>query len=119
MRVNGKIEVAAPMELVWSLVTDPERVLSFMSGVTRWEVVSDETNGLGARFLIDRVPQVGERPAVPREQPVEQPPAGPVGQRLEDAVVVGHDTKIGDYIVTCQRLGRRGCMTVTPLPNGS
>jgi uncharacterized membrane protein len=50
MRVNGKIEVAAPMELVWSLVTDPERVLSFMSGVTRWEVVSDEPNGLGARY---------------------------------------------------------------------
>jgi uncharacterized membrane protein len=50
MRVNGSIEVAAPMDLVWSIVTDPERVLSFMSGVTRWEVVSDAPDGLGARY---------------------------------------------------------------------
>jgi uncharacterized membrane protein len=50
MRVNGDIEVAAPIELVWSIVTDPERVLSFMSGVTRWEVAGDEPTGLGARY---------------------------------------------------------------------
>lgn len=50
MRVNGSIEVAAPMDLVWSIVTDPKRVLSFMSGVTRWEVVSDAPDGLGARY---------------------------------------------------------------------
>ena len=50
MRVNGDIEVAAPIDLVWSIVTDPERVLSFMSGVTRWEVAGDEPTGLGARY---------------------------------------------------------------------
>jgi uncharacterized membrane protein len=50
MRVNGDIEVAAPIELVWSIVTDPERVLSYMSGVTRWEVAGDEPTGLGARY---------------------------------------------------------------------
>jgi uncharacterized membrane protein len=50
MRVNGDIEVAAPIDLVWSIVTDPERVLSFMSGVTRWEVVGPEPTGLGARY---------------------------------------------------------------------
>jgi uncharacterized membrane protein len=50
MRINGDIEVAAPIELVWSIVTDPERVLSFMSGVTRWEVAGDEPTGLGARY---------------------------------------------------------------------
>jgi uncharacterized membrane protein len=50
MRVNGSIEVAAPMDLVWAFVTDPERVLTFMSGITRWEVVSDEPDGLGARY---------------------------------------------------------------------
>jgi uncharacterized membrane protein len=50
MRVNGDIEVAAPIDLVWSIVTDPERVLSFMSGVTRWEVVGSEPTGLGARY---------------------------------------------------------------------
>jgi uncharacterized membrane protein len=50
MRVNGDIEVVAPIELVWSIVTDPERVLSFMSGVTRWEVAGPEPTGLGARY---------------------------------------------------------------------
>ena len=50
MRVNGDIEVAAPIDLVWSIVTDPERVLSFMSGVTRWEVAGAEPTGLGARY---------------------------------------------------------------------
>ena len=50
MRVSGDIEVAAPIDLVWSIVTDPERVLSFMSGVTRWEVAGPEPTGLGARY---------------------------------------------------------------------
>lgn len=50
MRINGSIEVAAPIDLVWSVVTDPERVLSFMSGVTRWEVAGDKPTGLGARY---------------------------------------------------------------------
>jgi uncharacterized membrane protein len=50
VRVNGDIEVAAPIDLVWSIVTDPERVLSFMSGVTRWEVAGPEPTGLGARY---------------------------------------------------------------------
>jgi uncharacterized membrane protein len=38
------------MEAVWRIVSDPTRALSFMSGVTRWEVVSDEPTGLGARY---------------------------------------------------------------------
>jgi uncharacterized membrane protein len=50
VRVNGSIEVSAPIDLVWSVVTDPERVLSFMSGITRWEVAGDEPTGLGARY---------------------------------------------------------------------
>jgi len=50
MRVNSSTTVAAPIESVWAIVTDPERVLSFMSGVTRWEVVGDVPAGLGARY---------------------------------------------------------------------
>ena len=42
--------VSAPLESVWAVVSDPERVLSFMSGVTRWEVDSEEPTGLGARY---------------------------------------------------------------------
>ena len=50
MRVNGDTVLAAPIEDVWALVTDPARVLSFMSGVTRWEVAGDRPTGLGARY---------------------------------------------------------------------
>jgi uncharacterized membrane protein len=50
MRTSASTVVPAPLETVWAIVSDPERVLSFMSGVTRWEVVSDEPTGLGARY---------------------------------------------------------------------
>src|SRR5437764_3260710 len=50
MRVSASAVVAAPMESVWAVVSDPERALSYMSGVTRWEVVSDQPRGLGARY---------------------------------------------------------------------
>jgi uncharacterized membrane protein len=35
---------------VWAIVSDPERVLSFMSGVTRWELAGPARDGLGARY---------------------------------------------------------------------
>jgi uncharacterized membrane protein len=50
MRVGASIKVTAPAERVWPIVTDPERVLSFMSGVTRWEVDGERRTGLGARY---------------------------------------------------------------------
>jgi len=50
MRVGAVIDISAPAEAVWEYVSDPERYLHFMSGVTRWEVVSDEPRGLGARY---------------------------------------------------------------------
>src|SRR5690242_4748410 len=50
MRVNAERLLAAPIDDVWSIVTDPERVLSFMSGVTRWEVAGERDTGLGARY---------------------------------------------------------------------
>lgn len=50
MRVSASAVVAAPMDSVWAVVSDPERALSYMSGVTRWEVVSEEPRGLGARY---------------------------------------------------------------------
>lgn len=50
MRASARTVVSAPIESVWEIVSDPERALSFMSGVTRWEVQSDEPRGLGARY---------------------------------------------------------------------
>jgi uncharacterized membrane protein len=50
MRADCKTSIAAPIEAVWTVVSDPEQMLSFMSGVTRWEVESDEPTGLGARY---------------------------------------------------------------------
>ncbi len=50
MRVAASTEVGATPAAVWAFVADPSRVLGFMSGITRWEVVSDEPAGLGARY---------------------------------------------------------------------
>src|ERR1700736_1231478 len=50
MRVEGQVHVEAPPERVWDVISDPTRVLGFMSGVTRWEVASEHPIGLGARY---------------------------------------------------------------------
>jgi uncharacterized membrane protein len=50
MRVAESIDVSAPPDLVWDVVSDPERYLHFMSGVTRWSVEGAQPTGLGARY---------------------------------------------------------------------
>lgn len=50
MRVQAQIDVAAPPAAVWEFITDPERYLHFMHGVTRWEVAGEDEVGLGARY---------------------------------------------------------------------
>jgi uncharacterized membrane protein len=50
VRVNADITIGAPAELVWETVSDPARALHFMSGITRWEVVGEQREGLGARY---------------------------------------------------------------------
>jgi uncharacterized membrane protein len=52
MRVNSDKLLSAPIEDVWAIVTDPERVLSYMSGVTRWEIDGKRRSGLGARYRV-------------------------------------------------------------------
>jgi uncharacterized membrane protein len=52
MRVGANVQVSAPVDRVWEVVADPERMLSFMSGVTRWEVEGDQPNGIGARYRV-------------------------------------------------------------------
>jgi uncharacterized membrane protein len=50
MRATAATTISAPIETVWDVVSDPERALSFMSGVTRWEIDGDERVGRGARY---------------------------------------------------------------------
>jgi uncharacterized membrane protein len=50
MRVGAALDITAPADAVWAFVDDPARYLHFMSGITRWEVVSAEPSGLGARY---------------------------------------------------------------------
>jgi uncharacterized membrane protein len=52
MRVSASLVIAASPERVWPIVSDPEHALGFMSGVTRWEVVSEQPTGIGARYRI-------------------------------------------------------------------
>jgi uncharacterized membrane protein len=50
VRVNAQTYVSAPPSAVWEVISDPSRQLSYMSGVTRWEVAGDQLSGLGARY---------------------------------------------------------------------
>lgn len=50
MRASAQTVISAPIESVWSVISDPERALTYMAGITRWEVAADEPTGLGARY---------------------------------------------------------------------
>lgn len=50
MRVGSSIHVAAPAHAVWEVIAEPANYIHFMSGVTRWEVVGEQPQGLGARY---------------------------------------------------------------------
>lgn len=52
MRVSASVEIAAPIDKVWGVVSDPRRALSLMSGVTRWEPEGEPAQGLGARYRV-------------------------------------------------------------------
>ena len=52
MRVSAQIHVSAPPQAVWEVISNPARQLSYMSGITRWEVVGEQPAGLGARYRI-------------------------------------------------------------------
>jgi acyl-CoA synthetase (AMP-forming)/AMP-acid ligase II/ribosome-associated toxin RatA of RatAB toxin-antitoxin module len=50
VRVERKRTIEAPAERVWEIVSQPDEYLRFFSGVTRWECVSEERAGRGARY---------------------------------------------------------------------
>lgn len=50
MRVESQLPIKATPTEIWDYIVEPSNILHFMSGVTRWEVVSEERTGLGARY---------------------------------------------------------------------
>jgi uncharacterized membrane protein len=50
MRIEEHLDVAAPPQVVWDYLTDPDNYTVFMSGVTRWDVEGKRKRGLGARY---------------------------------------------------------------------
>ena len=52
MRIAVHTEIAAPREQVWDYIVDPDRLIEFMDGMTRWEAEGTKRTGLGARFAM-------------------------------------------------------------------
>ena len=52
MRVAVHTGIAAAREEVWRYIVDPDHLLAFMDGMTRWEAQGTRRTGLGARFAM-------------------------------------------------------------------
>lgn len=52
MRVDETIEVTAPIEEVWAMVSDPSRPVRFREGFARWRPAGGPTTGVGARYRV-------------------------------------------------------------------
>jgi carbon monoxide dehydrogenase subunit G len=50
VRVEESIAIDAPPEDIWQLISEPANYPTFMAGITRYDVESDKTRGLGARY---------------------------------------------------------------------
>jgi hypothetical protein len=59
MRVTVCTEVAAPAQAVWDVVSDPEKVLHVMAGITRWEPQVRREGPGGTAPVPDGAPQHG------------------------------------------------------------
>ena len=50
MRVDRSNVVDADRDVVWKIVSDPDRYPSFMTRLERWESANDQPLGVGARY---------------------------------------------------------------------
>ena len=66
MKATAATTIAAPIETVWEVVSDPERALRFMSGVTRWEIEGSAPGAAGSTSTSN-----GQA-----EKPADQPQTG-------------------------------------------
>ena len=52
MRISQKVQIDRPPADVFKLIGDPARYPQFLSGMTTWKPVTEQTQGVGARFRI-------------------------------------------------------------------
>src|SRR6266550_4346415 len=52
MRVEQKIDIDAPCEEIWDVITDPDAYTSVLAGITRFDVEGPRQRGLGARYAM-------------------------------------------------------------------
>ena len=52
MRISQRIHIDREPKEVFALIGDPARYPDFLVGMTRWKPVSEETQGVGARFRV-------------------------------------------------------------------
>ena len=52
MRVVVQTDIEVPRQAVWDHIADPDRLLDFFVGLTRWEPEGPKRSGLGARYLM-------------------------------------------------------------------
>lgn len=52
MRVDRSSVIAADRDVVWKIVSDPDRYPSFMARLERWESANDQALGIGARYHV-------------------------------------------------------------------
>src|SRR3954447_22631152 len=50
MRVEEQIDIDAPPDVVWDLISDPETYTRTLAGITRFDVEGDRQRGCGARY---------------------------------------------------------------------
>ena len=53
MKVERSIEILAPPEAVWPLLTDPEKILKWFNLLRRFEYTGDRREGVGTTFYYE------------------------------------------------------------------
>ncbi len=53
MKLQRSIEILAPPEAIWPLLTDPERILKWFDLLRRFEYTSDRRGGVGTTFYYE------------------------------------------------------------------